>query len=233
MTLMTKTVLLVDDESSITATLSYYARKQGYEVHTASDGAKALDLYFEKLPDLVVLDIMLPGLNGFEICESIREHDENVPIIFLSAKGDIVDKSIGFKLGADDYMTKPFEPEELMLRIETCLRRRAVISAHQKRDSSVVELGDLVIDFNQRAVTVDDNVVILTAKEFELLAYLAQHPMAVLSRQQLLNGVWGEDYIGDQGVIAVVIRKIREKIEIDPAKPRHLLTEWGYGYRLV
>ena len=191
-----------------------------------------MGIFQDATPDLVVLDVMMPGLNGFEVCEAIRETDARVPVIFLTAKGDLVDKGMGFKLGADDYVTKPFEPEELIMRIRTCLRRRDAFPAARK-NPDVIDLGDLSVNLDSKTVAVRGAGVSLTAKEFDLLAFLAQHPAEAISRVRLLQGVWGEDYIGDPGVVAVVVRKVREKIEENPAKPCHLITEWGYGYRLV
>lgn len=229
---MSNKILVADDEPSVLKVVKYYAEKNGYRVDTASDGESALQLFQDATPDLVVLDIMMPGLNGFEVCEAIREVDTRVPVIFLTAKGDLVDKGMGFKLGADDYVTKPFEPEELIMRIGTCLRRRDAFPAERK-NSGVIDLGDLSVDLSSKTVVVRGAEVSLTAKEFDLLAFLAQHPTEAISRVRLLQGVWGEDYIGDSGVVAVVVRKVREKVEENPAKPHHLLTEWGYGYRLV
>lgn len=230
--MMSNRILVADDEPSVLKVVKYYAEKNGYRVDTASDGESALRLFQDATPDLVVLDIMMPGLNGFEVCEAIREVDTRVPVIFLTAKGDLVDKGMGFKLGADDYVTKPFEPEELIMRIGTCLRRRDAFPVERK-NSGVIDLGDLSVDLSSKTVVVRGAEVSLTAKEFDLLAFLAQHPTEAISRVRLLQGVWGEDYIGDSGVVAVVVRKVREKVEENPAKPHHLLTEWGYGYRLV
>lgn len=229
---MSHKILVADDEPSVLKIVKYYAEKNGYRVDTASDGESALRIFHDASPDLVVLDVMMPGLNGFEVCEAIREIDTRIPVILLTAKGDLVDKGMGFKLGADDYVTKPFEPEELIMRIRTCLRRRDELPA-KGQNSNVIDLGDLSVDLSSKTVIVRSKEVSLTAKEFDLLAFLAQHPMEAISRVRLLQGVWGEDYIGDPGVVAVVVRKVREKIEENPAKPHHLLTEWGYGYRLV
>ena len=229
---MSNRILVADDEPSVLKVVKYYAEKNGYRVDTASDGESALRLFQDATPDLVVLDIMMPGLNGFEVCEAIREVDIRVPVIFLTAKGDLVDKGMGFKLGADDYVTKPFEPEELIMRIGTCLRRRDAFPVERK-NPGVIDLGDLSVDLSSKTVVVRGAEVSLTAKEFDRLAFLAQHPTEAISRVRLLQGVWGEDYIGDSGVVAVVVRKVREKVEENPAKPHHLLTEWGYGYRLV
>ncbi len=229
---MSSSILVADDEPSVLKVVKYYAEKNGYRVYTASDGEQALGIFQDATPDLVVLDVMMPGLNGFEVCEAIRETDARVPVIFLTAKGDLVDKGMGFKLGADDYVTKPFEPEELIMRIRTCLRRRDAFPAARK-NPDVIDLGDLSVNLDSKTVAVRGAGVSLTAKEFDLLAFLAQHPAEAISRVRLLQGVWGEDYIGDPGVVAVVVRKVREKIEENPAKPCHLITEWGYGYRLV
>ncbi|MEC4272031.1 response regulator transcription factor [Adlercreutzia sp. R25] len=232
-----KTVLVVDDEKSIRDAVTFYLKKEGYRVVPAKDGTEALEV-FEMTPvDLVVLDIMMQGYGGFEVCSAIRDKSETVPIIMLSAKRDLVDKSLGFKLGADDYITKPFEPAELVMRVNSCIRRNEARGRESTsgtgKPGEVITLGDLVIDTRSRQVTAQDRSLDLTAKEYNILHLLAQRPNTVFTRQQILDAVWGYDYYGSAGVVAVFIRKLREKIEADPSKPTHILTEWGVGYRIV
>ena len=226
-------IMLADDEESIRIVVEHIVTEDGYEFCYASDGAEALTVFAEEQPDLVILDVMMPKLNGFEVCTQLRKEGSTVPIIILSAKGDIVDKSIGFKAGADDYLVKPFSSMELSLRVEALLRRRCVEtgygSSSEKKDCC--KLRDLEIFFNRYEAKLRGKRVELTPKEFKILAYMAAHPGNVFSREQLLTYVWGEDYIGELTSIAVFIRKIREKIEDEPSKPKYLQTVWGVGYK--
>lgn len=222
-------ILLADDEPSVRDTVSFYLRREGHEVLLASDGREAVATYRHEHPDLVILDVMMPGANGFDVCATIRGESEAVPIIMLSAKSDLVDKGTGFKNGCDDYMGKPFEPEELIMRVSSCLRR----VAQPAQSGAVVTSGDLEVRLQSREVLRDGAALSLTAKEFELLAYLAENPGIVLSHHQILARVWGEGYIGDAGVVAVYVRRVREKIEADPKNPKHILTDWGVGYRFL
>lgn len=224
-------ILVVDDDASIRRSLTRVLERNGYEVFTAADGEEALDRMRSERPDLVILDIMLPKMNGYIVCAKLREIEADVPVIFLSAKGDIVDKTMGFRSGADDYMTKPFDVEELCLRVEAVLRRAGVRGAAEQADR--IELGNLVIMPKNYSVLVDGNSVDLTAKEFEVLNCLAEYPGQVFSRRRIHERVWGEDVLGDNGVVAVYVRKIRERIEADPKRPEHLVTVWGVGYKLV
>lgn len=229
-------ILIADDEASIRDAVSFYIRREGYSVETAKDGDEALNKCSSHHFDLIILDIMMPKRNGYEVCAAIRDEDPTIPIIFLSAKGDLIDKSMGFKLGGDDYITKPFEPVELMLRVNSCLRRSQAAS---RQASAFQELGgtilldDLRIDTARREVTVGGRKCDLTAKEYEVLEFLAARPNTVFTRQQILDAVWGVGYFGSAGIVAVFIRKLREKIERDASKPAHILTEWGVGYRVV
>ena len=230
------TVLLIDDEHSIHMAVKKMLTQAGYEYCGASDGVAGLELLDTIHPDLVLLDVMLPGMNGFDICEKIRRSGSKVPIIFLSAKSDIVDKSIGFKVGGDDYVAKPFDTTELLLRIEANIRRHkdtdpAPVSHAQV--SSVI-IGDLELHFDEYQVFVKGKPVTLTAKEFEILALLASNPNKVFTRAQIQEHIWGEaDGLVQSNSITVLIRKIREKIEENPGEPRYLLTVRRLGYKVA
>lgn len=225
-------VMLVDDEDSIRKIVEHLVQKEGYEFCYAADGEKALQMFPLENPDIIILDVMLPEIDGFEVCRRIRQ-DSIVPIILLSAKGDIVDKSVGFNMGADDYMTKPFSPVELALRIKALFRRAALkmeaAKSPENKDRIIVkklEINNKTFEVNVRGKKVD-----LTSKEFELLQFMANHPGQVFTRKQLFDNLWGEKYLGDSGTITVFIRKVREKIELDPGHPEYLLTVWGVGYK--
>ncbi|MBP1759718.1 MAG: response regulator with CheY-like receiver domain and winged-helix DNA-binding domain [Firmicutes bacterium] len=228
-------IMVADDEESIRIVVEHIVTEDcnGYDFCCASDGAEALKVFAAEQPDLVILDVMMPKLNGFDVCSILRKEGSTVPIIILSAKGDIVDKSIGFKAGADDYLVKPFSSLELSLRIEALLRRRNIKDGYgsnaEKKESCKV--GDLEIFFNRYEAKLRGKRVELTPKEFKILAYMAAHPGDVFTREQLLVYVWGEDYVGESTSIAVFIRKIREKIEDEPSKPKYLQTVWGVGYK--
>lgn len=226
-------IMLADDEESIRIVVEHIVTEEGHDFCYASDGMEAMAVFEAEQPDLVILDVMMPKLNGFDVCAQLRKNDSNVPIIVLSAKGDIVDKSVGFKAGADDYLVKPFSSLELSLRIEALLRRRdhqgGGSGAAEKKET--VKIGDLEIFFNRYEARRRGKRLDLTPKEFKILAYMANQPGEVFTREQLLTYVWGEDFIGELTSIAVFIRKIREKIEDEPSKPKYLQTVWGIGYR--
>ena len=235
---MDKTILVVDDDASIREVVSICMRREGFEVIQAKNGMEALDLYARTRVDLVILDVMMEGYSGFEVCSAIRDRDISLPIIMLSAKNDLVDKGLRFKLGADDYVTKPFEPAELVMRVHSCLRNRQPGSeggpgGAQPGRAAAIALGDLTIDPESRQACARGRRLDLTAKEFDILLLLAQRPNTVFTRQQILDSVWGYGHHGNTGVVAVFIRKLREKIEEDPSKPSHIITEWGVGYRIV
>jgi DNA-binding response OmpR family regulator len=225
-------ILLVDDEESIRRVVEQALSKEGFQVLCAADGEEGWAIFQKEQPELVILDVMLPEKDGFELCRLIRD-DFSTPIIFLSAKSDIVDKSVGFNLGADDYLTKPFSPVELTLRVKALIRRsRKPEKPGSSRECSF-RSKDLIIDCKTREVIVRGVKVDLTAKEFDLLCFLANHPGQVFTREQLFKNLWDEDYVADPGTITVFIRKIRAKIEEDPAKPRYLRTVWGVGYKFM
>lgn len=222
-------ILVVDDERTIAKGIKFGLEKEGYEVSVAHDGEEALKLFKEDEPDLIVLDLMLPEVDGFEVCRRIRKSSD-VPIVMLTARGDDIDKILGLELGADDYVTKPFNPRELVARVKAILRR-AQAPAADPASMQTIRLQDLQIDLFQHKVRVRDKEVDLTSKEFALLSLLASHPGRVFSREKLLEHVWGYDYYGDARTVDVHIRHLREKIEPEPATPQLILTVWGAGYK--
>jgi DNA-binding response OmpR family regulator len=222
-------ILLVDDEQAVQTLLTYPLRKEGYEVVTATDGQQALDRFTEHRFDLVVLDIMLPKLDGIEVCRRIRTRSQ-VPIIMLTAKGDEIDKVVGLEMGADDYITKPFSMREFRSRVKAALRR-GKMAGRGDRPSEPIAAGELEIDFERRATKVRGTPVRLTYVEFEILASLASSPGKVQSREGLLEHVWGDSTYRDPRTVDVHIRHLREKIERDARNPEYLFTVRGVGYR--
>ncbi len=224
-------ILLVDDEQSIQTLLSYPLRKEGFDVVSARDGEEALERAGEQEFDLIVLDVMLPKLDGFEVCRELRARS-SVPIIMLTAKDEEIDTVLGLELGADDYITKPFSMREFRSRIKAVLRRadRLAAARSEDLDEEALQLDGLRIDFLRRAVEVDSEPVKLTYVEFEILAALARYPGRVYSRTMLLERVWGDAAFRDPRTVDVHIRHLREKLEPDPRDPRYLLTDRGYGY---
>jgi DNA-binding response OmpR family regulator len=222
-----ETVLVVDDEPTIREVVVRYLRRDGFQTLEAADGERARELVETGKPNLVVLDVMLPGTDGLSLCRWIRSRS-SLPVILLTARGDEVDRIVGLELGADDYVTKPFSPRELAARVRTVLRRSGPEAPREER----LSVGELVIDAATREVTNGDAPVQLTAKEFDLLWFLASHPRRVFSRDQLMSRVWGYEAAFDTGTVTVHVRRLREKIESDPSKPRLLETVWGVGYRL-
>jgi two-component system response regulator ResD len=220
-------ILVVDDDPTISDVVARYLRGEGYDVDVALDGAEALESARARYPDLVVLDLMLPRVDGLEVCRQLRTQGA-VPIIMLTAKGEETDKLVGLSLGADDYMTKPFSPKELVARVKAVLRRSAFPIGYEGK---TLRFHNLSINPRTRQVKVSGRDVDLTAKEFDLLWFLAQRPQQVFSREQLLNDVWDYLYAGDTSTVTVHIRRLREKIEADPARPRYILTVWGVGYK--
>jgi DNA-binding response OmpR family regulator len=222
-------ILLVDDEQSIQTLLSYPLRKDGYHVTSALDGSEALRRFEEGRFDLVILDLMLPHLNGVEVCRQLRSRSQ-VPIIMLTAKGSETDKVAGLEVGADDYITKPFSMREFRSRVKAALRRSRMAAGIQD-DGGAIEGGDLTIDFDRRMVTLADEEVKVTYVEFEILGALARSPGRVLTRETLLEHVWGDSDYRDPRTVDVHIRHLREKLESDPKEPEYLFTVRGVGYR--
>ena len=222
------TVLVVDDEPIVRDVVVRYLQRDGFETLEAADGDTARKLIETGSPHLVVLDVMLPGIDGLALCRWIRARGE-LPVIMLTARGEEADRIVGLELGADDYVTKPFSPRELAVRVRTVLRRTAHASLPDER----LDFGRLAIDARSREVTVGGERLRLTAKEFDLLFFLATHPRQVFSRDQLMDRVWGYAAALDTGTVTVHVQRLRSKIELDPKSPQHLETVWGVGYRFV
>lgn len=223
-------ILVVDDEVSIVTMLAYNLKKEGYDVVTAEDGEVALEKFESENPDLLLLDIMMPKMDGYEVCRKIREKS-NVPIIMLTARADEVDKVVGLEMGADDYVTKPFGNRELIARVKANLRRSDIAPVtNNEKDGNNQVYGDLNIDFDRYEVTKRGEVINLTLREFELLTFLATQTPTIFTRENLLEKVWGYEYFGDVRAVDVTIRRLREKIEDDPSKPKYIVTKRGVGY---
>ena len=224
---MAKRILIVDDEPLIVKGLKYSLEQDGYETDSAEDGEEAISKFFSGQYDLILLDVMLPKIDGIEVCQHIREKS-NVPIIMLTAKGEDMDKILGLEYGADDYMTKPFNILEVKARIKTIFRRTAMT----QRDSGqrIITVRDMPLNMNNRSVTVEGKEVNLTAKEFDLLQLFVTNRGKVFSRENLLETIWKYDYLGDLRTVDVHIRRLREKIEKTPSQPEYIFTKWGVGY---
>jgi len=223
-------VLVVEDDRNLLDTLKYDLRREGYKVIAASDGAEAIDIARRERPDLVILDIMLPKLSGFEVCRILRK-EMTVPIVMLTAKTDEVDKIVGLEIGADDYITKPFSMRELLARLGAMLRR-AEMAVGPAYAAKVLMVGDLEIDVARHRASLGGTTLELTPKEFDLLAFLARNKGFVFGREQLLEKVWGYEFAGDTRTVDVHIRWLRQKIEREPTKPERLVTVRGTGYKL-
>lgn len=225
---MAKKVLVVDDEKLIVKGIRFSLLQDGMEVDCAYDGEEALNRAKANSYDMILLDVMLPKMDGFEVCQAIREFSD-VPIVMLTAKGDDLDKILGLEYGADDYITKPFNILEVKARIKAIMRRTSPERAPQVQ-SSVIEKGDIKLDCDSRRLFINDNEINLTAREFELLEILIKNENKVYSRESLLKIVWGEDYLGDVRTVDVHVRRLREKIEANPSEPKYVHTKWGVGY---
>ena len=219
-------ILVVEDDKNISDLIHMYLVKEGFDVRIAGDGGKALEEFQKKEPDLILLDIMLPVMDGWAVCAKIRETSK-VPIIMLTAKSEDADKLMGFECGADDYLTKPFNILELKARVRALLRRAAGV---QRSQGSLLTVGKLTLNTEERVAIRDGEPVELTAKEYDLIELLMRNPRRVYSRENLMNVVWGYTYAGDYRTVDVHIRRLREKLEENPAEPDHILTKWGVGY---
>jgi len=235
---MADKILVVDDEISLQETLAYNLNKQGYEVLTSGDGKQALKMAREQKPDLIILDVMLPGIDGFEVCRILRK-EMSTPVLMLTARDDEIDRVVGLEVGADDYLSKPFSMRELIARVKAMLRRdrliREEINQQEAKNAElkpkILEFDNLRIDMTRREITVDEKVIPFKPKEYELLTFFAQHQGQVLTREFILERVWGWDFVGDSRTVDVHVRWLREKIEQDPANPRRIITVRGAGYR--
>lgn len=226
-----KLVLIVEDEKNIVDILRFNLQKEGYDTLEAYDGATGLSLALEKQPDLILLDLMLPALNGFEVCKTLRDKGLNTPVLIITAREAEKDKILGLDLGADDYITKPFSIRELMARVKANIRRATMVQPAEAQEENRLELGRLVIDKGASIATKDGQDLELTQREFELLTYLASNIGKVFSRQELMERVWNyEGYVGDVRGVDVAIRRLREKLEDNPAQPRYIMTRRGAGY---
>lgn len=223
-------ILIIEDEEAIAELEKDYLELSEFEVEIASEGDAGLEKALNEKFDLVILDLMLPGMDGFEVCKRIRTQ-KDIPVIMVSAKKDDIDKIRGLGLGADDYMTKPFSPSELVARVKAHLARFERLVGTQKQQNDLVEIRGIKIDKTARRVFIDGEERIFTTKEFDLLTFLAEHPNHVYTKEELFREIWDMDSIGDIATVTVHIKKIREKIEYDTAKPQYIETIWGVGYR--
>jgi DNA-binding response OmpR family regulator len=224
-----KTILVVEDEASIAEVVSLYLKRAGYSVQVALDGRQALNLLEKQIPDFVILDLMLPEVDGLALTRWLRDRSD-VPIIMLTARREEIDRIAGLEMGADDYVVKPFSPQELVSRVRAVMRRLGREQGEAENDRSL-SFNNLSIDPKSRVVTVKESAIELTAKEFDMLYLLARHPKQVFTREQLLERVWGGAQYIDPGTVTVHVRRLREKIEEDASKPTRLLTVWGVGYK--
>lgn len=229
-------LLVIEDEKVLRETLAYNLTVQGFVVESAEDGLKAMEFFETSEFDLLILDIMLPGIDGFEVCRRVRQKS-NVPILMLTARDEEIDRVVGLEVGADDYMGKPFSMRELIARVRAMLRRTELLRqelktiAQENQPDKTMTFGNLVIDSNRREVRVDEKIVDLKPKEFDLLLFLAQNHGRALPRERILEQVWGWNYIGESRTVDVHIRWLRQKIELDPSQPKRLVTVRGSGYR--
>ena len=226
---MSRKVLVVDDEKLIVKGIRFNLEQDGMEVDCAYDGEEAVEKAKENKYDIILLDLMLPKMDGLEVCQQIREFS-NVPIVMLTAKGEDMDKILGLEYGADDYITKPFNILEVKARIKAIMRRSSKREAKEQENSSIRMFGDMKVDIDSRRVFIDEKEVNLTVKEFDLLELLMNNPNKVYSREKLLNDVWGYEYLGDVRTVDVHVRRLREKIEKIPSEPKFIHTKWGVGY---
>jgi len=224
-----KRILVVEDEPSLAEVVSLYLKRAGFQVQIASDGRQAMDILERQIPDFVILDLMLPEVDGLSLTRWLRDHSD-VPIIMVTARREEIDRIAGLEMGADDYVVKPFSPQELVSRVRAVLRRtgREQVGAESER---ILSFDAMTINPLTRIVTVKEAQIELTAKEFDMLTHLARHPKQVFTRDQLLERVWGGAEYIDPGTVTVHVRRLREKIESDPSTPKHLLTVWGVGYK--
>ena len=231
---MTESILVVEDEPALQETLAYNLTRQGYQVETVGDGQEAIELSRRLLPDLIVLDIMLPTMDGFDVCRILRQ-EMSVPILMLTARDDEIDRVIGLEMGADDYLTKPFSMREFLARVKALLRRvrmiREEIETEAVQSGENLHYANLLIDLSRREVRLNENVISMKPKEYDLLVFLARHKGQVLTRELILERVWGWDFSGGSRTVDVHIRWLREKIEQTPANPERIVTVRGAGYR--
>jgi len=228
---MADKVLVVEDDTNLLEAIRYNLRKEGHDVVIASDGEQAIEAARKEKPDLIILDIMLPKMSGFEVCRILRK-EMTVPILMLTAKADETDKIVGLEIGADDYMTKPFSMRELLARVRAMLRRAKMAATPSAAETTLIKIGDMEVDTGRHLVSLSGGLLDLSPKEFDLLVFLAKNRGLVFTREQLLEKVWGYDYTGDTRTVDVHIRWLRQKIESDAGHPEYLVTVRGTGYKL-
>ena len=224
-----RTILIVEDEQRINDILVITFKKEGYKVLSALDGISGLEMELNDNPDIILLDVMLPGMDGFDVLRKIREKSQ-VPVLMLTAREDEVDKVLGLELGADDYITKPYSNRELTARVKANLRRSDIPAKVQAEDKNIIVSGDLVINLERYEVCKNGRIIDITVREFDLLKFLAMQPDKIFSRESLLENVWGYEYYGDVRTVDVTVRRLREKIEDDPSMPKYIITKRGLGY---
>lgn len=227
---MSKKILIVDDEKAIVDILKFNLQKEQYETLCAYDGKEGLRMAREENPDLILLDIMLPYMDGFEVCKTIRADGNNVPIIMITAREEETDKVFGLENGADDYITKPFSPSELTARVDA-IYRRVCMSFIKDEQSPVIESGPFALNLKSRTVTKNGELIDLTQVEYQIMEFFLNNQNTALDRASILNHIWGDSYVGDDKIVDVNIRRIRMKIEEEPSKPHYITTIWGYGYK--
>ena len=228
-----KRILVVDDEPNIREVVELYLRRDGFEVEVAADGEAALAAIERKIPELIVLDLMMPVVDGIEVTRALRQGDYDIPIIMLTAKGEESDRILGLELGADDYVSKPFSPKELVARVKAVLRRASAKPLVDPQAQPLTREGLMVNPATRQVWVTNNEEAVLTAKEFDLLWFMMNHPGQVFTRDQLLDNVWGYDFFGDASTVTVHVRRLREKIEQDANKPQFILTVWGVGYKFA
>ncbi|RSK28592.1 DNA-binding response regulator [Bacillus sp. HMF5848] len=227
---MNNRILIVEDEKEIAELVRDYLKREGFEVHIAYDGEEGLEKFKELQPMIMILDILLPKLDGLEVCRIIRQQS-NIPILMASAKKEDFDKVLGLGMGADDYIAKPFSPNELVARVKAQLRRYTTLANPSPQQQDEIQVDDIVVNKNTYDVYVKNKKIDVSAKEFQLLYYMMEHPGQVFTREQLFQQIWGQSDFGDINTVTVHIRKLREKIEVNPSTPAYILTVWGVGYK--
>ena len=224
------TLLIVDDEKDIVSALEIYLKPEGYEILTANSGKQAVDIMHRERVDLILMDIMMPEMDGYQATSKIRE-ESNVPIIFLTAKSEDTDMILGLNIGADDYITKPFNPAEVIARVRSCLRRYTILGGNTN-SSNVLKNGGIEINDDSKTVTVDGNVILLTPVEYDILLLLMKNTGIVFSSSEIYQKIWNEPFMNGENTVAVHIRHLREKVEINPSEPRYIKVVWGRGYKM-
>ncbi len=226
-------ILLVEDDLEISRLAAKYLLKEGFKMDSAPNGREALSFIRSKTYQMIILDLMIPYIDGYEVLRIIRENNNHVPVLIISAKADNADKVLGLELGADDYLTKPFSVEELIARVKAQIRRYMHFNTNEGQRDMVLRYKDIIMNVNTYELSIDSRSIILTSKEFDILKLFMTNPKKIFTKANIFNAVWGEEYIGDENTVTVHIRRLREKIEPNPSQPKYIQTIWGIGYRLA